>query len=175
MTTTVWFEMHATSCDNEAGIASGHFDADLAPVGEVQALELGRRYARTALDTVITSDLRRAWRTAAIAFGDRVRVRRDARLRECDYGELTRAPVALLEARRPEATVRPFPGGESYEQVVERVRPVLQEIARAPGRSVLVIGHRATFYVLEHLLKGVPLADIVTAPWSWQPGWRYEL
>jgi hypothetical protein len=38
-----------------------------------------------------------------------------------------------------------------------------------------VIGHRATFYALEHLLNRVTLHDAVTSPWTWQPGWTYRL
>jgi broad specificity phosphatase PhoE len=44
---TIWFETHATSLDNEAGLASGRFDADLSAAGVEQAVELGRRYAGT--------------------------------------------------------------------------------------------------------------------------------
>ena len=33
----------------------------------------------------------------------------------------------------------------------------------------------ATQYGLEEHIKGLELADIVVAPWQWQPGWKYEL
>jgi len=39
----------------------------------------------------------------------------------------------------------------------------------------MIIGHRATQYGLEHWIKGVPIKDVVTASWKWQPGWKYEL
>ena len=38
------------------------------------------------------------------------------------------------------------------------------------GRTIVVVGHRATFYAFQHLLAGVPLADAIAAPWQWQPG-----
>ncbi len=41
------------------------------------------------------------------------------------------------------------------------------------GQTVLVIGHRATFYALEHLLRHIPLREAMTSPWHWQPGWTY--
>ena len=170
------FETHATSMDNEAGLASGHYDVELSPAGERQARELGARHAAHLPARVWTSDLRRAWRTAEIAFGDRVALVRDARLRECDYGRLTRAPVHLIEARRPDAIRQPFPGGESYADVAARVASWLEDLRREPpGGWVLVIGHRATHYALDHLLHGVALADVVGAPFVWQPGWAYEL
>ncbi|MBT6301451.1 MAG: hypothetical protein HOJ15_03435, partial [Candidatus Jacksonbacteria bacterium] len=43
------------------------------------------------------------------------------------------------------------------------------------NKKVLIIGHRATQYGLENSIKGVPMKEVVSAPWSWQPGWEYEL
>ena len=42
------------------------------------------------------------------------------------------------------------------------------------GATIVVIGHRATHYGVEHLLRGVPLRDAVVAPWSRQPGWTCQ-
>jgi broad specificity phosphatase PhoE len=173
--TTIWFETHATSLDNEAGLASGHADVDLSPAGVEQALALGRRYGSIAVDLVVTSDLRRAWHTAELAFGDRVPILRDPRLRECDYGDLTRAPASEIDRRRLEAVSSPFPNGESYMEATGRVRRCLSDLVQGRPGAMVLIGHRATFYALEHLLKGTPLEAIVVAPWKWQPGWRYAL
>ena len=66
----------------------------------------------------------------------------------------------------------PFLDGESYEDATRRVGQWLAEAARDyAGGRIIVIGHRATFYALEHLIKGIPLRDVITAPWQWQPGW----
>jgi broad specificity phosphatase PhoE len=172
----VVFETHATSLDNEAGLASGWFDVGLSPRGEQQARELGERRRDHAFAAVYCSDLVRAIRTAEIAFDGRgVPIVRDARLRECDYGALTRHPAADIEARRASHIALPFPGGESYEQCVARVSAWLADVGAAhPGGDVLVIGHRATFYALEHLLRGVRLETAIDAPWAWQPGWTYS-
>jgi broad specificity phosphatase PhoE len=170
---TLYFETHSTSLDNEAGLASGWFDVDLSPRGEEQARELGRRYADVPLGHVYASDLKRAARTAEIAFGGRVPVAHDARLRECDYGDLTREPTAVIEAQRLNRIRTPFPNGESYDSCVARVASFLDE--RASGSApILIVGHRATWYALEHLLRGRALAEVITAPWQWQPGWEYH-
>jgi len=108
------FETHTTSLDNEAGLASGWFDVALSPVGEEQARALGERRRGQDFAAVFSSDLARAVRTAGLAFPDRtVAIRRDARLRECNYGALTRCPVSAIEARRADHIARPFPEGES--------------------------------------------------------------
>ena len=170
------FETHATSLDNEAGLASGWFDVDLSPAGEAQARALGERRRHDDLAAIFCSDLTRAVRTAGIAFGDRgLPIVRDARLRECDYGALTRQPAAALEPRERYVDA-PFPGGESLAQVVARVGAWLRDARAAhDGRTILAVGHRAPFYALEHLLRGVPLRDVVNAPWVWQPGWTYDV
>ena len=56
------------------------------------------------------------------------------------------------------------------------MRRFLKELLQGrDGQRIMIIGHRATQYGLEHWITGTPLADVVTAPWSWQPGWTYEL
>ena len=171
------FETHATSLDNEAGLASGWYDVDLSPTGERQARELGERRRELRVEAVFCSDLLRARRTAEIAFGRRrVPIVVDARLRECDYGDLTRASAEAVEAHRLRPVDAPFPNGESYEGSVDRVREWLADTLRIRREHpIIVIGHRATFYALEHLLKRRPLHDVITAPWQWQPGWEYSL
>ena len=173
----VRFESHATSIDNEAGLASGHYDVALSPAGERQAAELGRRYAGSGIRAVYCSDLQRSYRTAELAFAEcAIEIVRDRRLRECDYGEFTRRPRSEFLFDPVEWLDRPFPGGESYRDAARRVREFLQDVAKRNERqSMLIIGHRATQYALEHWLKGRPLEQVLSAPWQWQPGWMYEL
>jgi broad specificity phosphatase PhoE len=171
------FETHATSLDNETRVASGHHDVDLSDLGRRQATALGARYADDRFAVVFCSDLRRSYRTAELAFGSRrIPIVRDPRLRECDYGDLTRYPSDQVEREKPRRVLVPFPRGESYEQAAERVRSFLRDLAAGfAGQRVLVIGHRATQYGLEPWLNGVPLTRLVAAPWTWQPGSTYEL
>jgi 2,3-bisphosphoglycerate-dependent phosphoglycerate mutase len=170
------FEKHSTTVDNEAGIATGWADGELSERGRQQAKELGERRADDGLTAVFTSDLGRAVETAAIAFGGSgIPVLEDWRLRECDYGELNRMLASRLEAERSLRIDEPFPGGESYRQVVERVRAFLDDRLRHhDGARILVIGHSATRWALDHLLTGVPLEEVV-GPFEWQQGWEYVL
>jgi broad specificity phosphatase PhoE len=174
---TIIFETHSTSLDNEAGIASGHNDVDLSEMGFRQAKELGERYANESIAAVVCSDLMRSYRTAETAFGSgSVLILRDPRMRECDYGSLSGFPVEIVERERSGHIHQPFPDGESYNQVVERVRNLLSDVVdRFRGQSLLLIGHRATWYSLEHLLACVPLPEAIEMPWAWQPGWTYDL
>jgi deoxycytidine triphosphate deaminase len=175
--TQIIFEAHATSVDNERRRASGHADPALSDVGRAQAVQLGLRYTDVELDAVFCSDLARARQTAEIAFANRdVKICSDPRLRECDYGELTQAPELMIAGERAARVNNPYPGGKSYSDCAREVRAFLEELKIAcPGGTVLVIGHRATQYSLDHWLRGVSLADAISASWQWQPGWTYLL
>lgn len=173
MHVTLLYAPHATSEDNEAGLASGHADAPLSVLGVQQARELGDRFAETPLDLVVCSDLQRSWRTAEIAFQGRdLPVRRDERLREIDYGDMTQAPRGLVDAQRTARIDRPFHGGESYRQAVERHWRLFDELAlRHEGETVLLIGHGVTYAALEHLCGGLSLREAVEAlnQREWEP------
>jgi len=70
----------------------------------------------------------------------------------------------------------PYPGGESYRQVADRVREFLDELPpELEGERILVIGHAATRWAIQHILEGTPLEELVGAPFAWQPGWEYVL
>lgn len=170
------FETHATSADNEARRASGWRDAPLSARGEEQARQLGARRRGEPFAAIHCSDLSRSFRTAELAFGGRgIPIVCDERLRECCFGKLDGAPAALVEAEKLERIDRPFPGGESYQQAVARVRSFLVELAARPVERVLIVGHRATQHGLEHVLCGRPLEELLREPFVWQPGWSYEL
>ncbi len=174
---TLIFEPHATTIDNENEVASGHYDVDLSAHGMQQALDMGVRYKNTAFDAVFTSDLKRASRTAEIAFQGRdVPLIKDPRLRECDYGGWTRRSKSEVEAERVHRIQVPFPQGESYAQTTERMKQFLQDLlAHYDGKKVLIIGHRATHYALDHVIRRIPLEQALAAHWHWQPGWTYAL
>ncbi len=170
------FEAHSTTIDNENHIASGNRDVALSPAGVIQSEELGLRYKAAHFDAIFCSDLRRSYGTAELAFGVKFPVIRDRRLREVDYGHFEGENSEVVHLQKPRHVVEPFPKGESYEQSTARVKEFLKELLeKYDGKEIMIIGHRATQYALEHLVKGVPLYDAVSAPWKWQPGWTYEL
>ena len=171
--TTVVFETHSTSEHNEAGIATGWLGGTLSAAGRAQAVELGERRRNDGIELVVASDLQRAIETAAIAFdGCGIPLRVDWRLRECDYGEMNGMPRALLDGQRVRRVDEPWPGGESWRQAVARVSSCLDEL---PGGRVLLIGHVATRWALDHRVNGRPLEELAAEEFDWRPGWEYEL
>lgn len=171
------FEAHATTTDDERWLATGWGDARLSVAGRRQARELGARRAEDELDAVFCSDLPSATETARIAFGERgIPILHDWRLRGCDYGERAGEPTARIEALRLQHLYDAYPGGESYGDVVARVRRFLQDVpTRLVGGRVVVVGHAETKWALDHVLEGAPLAALVGESLRRQPGWRYTL
>lgn len=173
---TIIFESHSTTEDNETGLAAGWYDVALSEQGKRQARELGGRYQGQEFDAIFCSDLQRSYKTGQIAFGDQYPIIQDKRLRECDYGNMTRAPKADIQARRAQALHEPYPHGESFEDTSQRMKEFLQDLwQNYDNKAVMIIGHRATQYGLDRWIKDKSLKDAVLAPWQWQPGWQYEL
>jgi broad specificity phosphatase PhoE len=176
MAVEIVYETHSLSIDNEACIATGWNEGALSEQGRRQARELGERRRNDELAAVYVSDLARALETVEIAFaGSALPIRRDARLRECDYGELNGAPVARIEQERAHRLDEPYPDGESYRDVVRRMDDLLDDIRREhDGERVLLVSHAAPKWALDHLLLGVPLERLVDAPFDWRKGWEYR-
>jgi broad specificity phosphatase PhoE/GNAT superfamily N-acetyltransferase len=173
----VVYETHATTADNENGIATGWLPGALSATGRDNARELGRRRRDDGVDVVISSDLARAVETVEIAFaGADVPVITDQRLREIDYGDLNGAPVDVIHAQRGDRIDSPFPGGQSYRETTEAMSELLDELLRdRDGQRVLLVGHASTRAALDNLLTGRPLEAAVTRPFGWREGWTYEL
>ena len=47
--------------------------------------------------------------------------------------------------------------------------------ARWDGRRVVIIGHVATRWALDHALRGVPVEELMAEDFGWRPGWSYVL
>lgn len=172
---TIIFEAHGTTFDNEAHLSSGWNDVALSPLGEKQSKEMGERYKDDHFDAIFVSDLQRAVRSAEIGFGDKWPIIKDARLRECNYGDLT-GSSEVVDMEKPKRINVPFPNGESYTQTTARMKSFLDDLKKNyDGKRVMIIGHRATQYGLDNLIKGVSLEQLTTSHFKWQPGWEYKI
>ena len=173
---TIIFEPHSTTIDNEAKLSSGWNDVDLSELGTHQCVELIDRSQDRNLSAIITSDLQRAYKTAEPSAEEfKIPIYVDRRLRECDYGDLTQVDKHVVDTQKKQRIDNPFPNGESYQQCMDRMKDFLDWLKdNFDEKTVMVIGHRATQYGLEHHIKGKDIETCVTEPWSWQPGWTYK-
>lgn len=177
MTVRIVFETHSWSEDNDRGIATGWNQGRLSPQGRTLAAELGDRRRDDGIDLVFTSDLRRAVETVEVAFENTtVPILHDWRLRECNYGSRNGMPADELHRDKPLHVKDRYPEGESWAVAVERVGWFLEDLSRyCDGQRVLVVGHVATQWGLEHHIEGKSVADLIAAGFDWQLGWEFEL
>ncbi len=115
-------------------------DLDLTERGVEVARELRERLAGLTFDLVLSSPRQRAVRTAQLAGFDDVVL--DDDLVEWDYGDYEGVTTAEIRETVPGWTVwtHPTPGGETAEQVTERLDRVVAKV-RDAGERMLVFGH----------------------------------
>ncbi|PZO64386.1 MAG: histidine phosphatase family protein [Pseudoxanthomonas suwonensis] len=181
----LWIARHGQSAGNvardtaEAGgleridIDTRDADTPLSALGAQQAQAMGHWFAAMPPEqrpnVLLTSPFVRAQQTTACvadALGiARSDIRVDERLREKEFGILDRYTKAGIMARFPElaeqrALVGKFyfrpPGGESWCDVILRLRSVLEVLRRDHvADRVLIVGHQVIVncfrYLLEHL------------------------
>lgn len=145
MAVAIVLETHSVTTDNEAGVATGWLDGRLSERGRIRATELGRRRRNDGVAAVFASDLGRAVETVELAFGG------------------SGIPVHR-DARLRECNYGTWNG-----------MPVSRLARDWDGARVVVVGHSATRWALDHLLAGAVLHEVMVAPFAWQEGWLYTL
>jgi broad specificity phosphatase PhoE len=172
----IYFATHATTTDNEAGLASGWQDAGLSELGIKQAKQLGFRFKDIKIDVICCSDLKRAVDTVNIAFEGKLPVIMDKRLRELNYGDFDGKSSTVVNKMKPDCIKKPFKNGESYEQAMERVHDFVTDLKKIYKKDeiILIVGHRATKYGLD-TLTGKTVEQCLSEPFVWQPFWEYNI
>jgi broad specificity phosphatase PhoE len=150
-------------------------DVPLSPRGHEQARALGLWFARVPPafrpEVVLASPYLRAVETARLieeAGGlapDACPIRQDERLREKEFGVLDRLTTEGVRALHPDqaefrAALGKFyhrpPGGESWCDVVLRLRSALDSVAlHHAGARVLVVAHQVVVLCLRYLLENM--------------------
>jgi broad specificity phosphatase PhoE len=179
MSIKITYFVHGTTTDNENEISSGWADAPLSDMGVSQAIELKGKTKDKNFDVVFCSDLGRAHDSAKLAWGDMYPIIPDARLRECNYGSLNGASSKIVEPmQEDECITKPFPEGESYEDVKNRIADFIEFLKNNyDGKHVAIVAHKAPQLAFDVLLCGKTWHEALATDWrktkSWQPGWEY--
>jgi broad specificity phosphatase PhoE len=162
-------------------IADRDIDVPLSALGREQATALGHWFGDLPPDrkpeVVITSPYVRARQTTRLLMEAagldqrRVRLRIDERLREKEFGILDRLTVRGIRERHPELAAqrshvgkfyfRP-PGGESWCDVVLRLRSVVEMVSREhEGQRVLVVAHQVIVHCMRYLLESLEEHEVL--------------
>jgi broad specificity phosphatase PhoE len=176
----ITYFVHGTCVENERGIAIGWSPGHLSELGLRQSRELGELVRGRRFDAVYSSDLKRAVDTARIAFSGSP-VILDKRLRELNYGDLNGADRTRVVPHLLEHVSKPFPSGESYTDVRDRMQDLLNDLlATHAGRRVAFVSHWAPQITLEVITKKKTWAQALREDWrakepkAWQAGWVYR-
>jgi probable phosphoglycerate mutase len=158
---------HGETHWNLAARIQGHSDSALTAAGEAQAAAIARRLAGEKFDRLIASDLGRALQTAqAIAARTGHEITVDSRLRERNFGVAEGLTYGEIDVQYPDVFSRVretdpnyvIPGGESRQQLYERVRNVFESLAReASGGCIAVVCHGGVLASLYRHVHGIPL------------------
>jgi broad specificity phosphatase PhoE/predicted kinase len=161
----IWLTRHGESAFNVLAIIGG--DADLSPHGEEYARHLaafvrGREPPGETM-TVWTSTLRRTIQTA-LPLTDKPATFRmldeiDAGI--CDgmtYEQIREQMPDVYAARRADKFRYRYPRGESYEDVIQRLDPMIIQLERQRA-PVLLIGHQAVLRALYAYLMDRPPSE----------------
>ncbi len=171
----IWLTRHGESAFNVLGIIGG--DADLSPRGEEYARSLAdlmrRQYPDPTELTVWTSTLRRTLQTAAPLAATHVgaahqsyRALDEIDAGICDgmtYEQIKEQMPDVYAARSADKFRYRYPRGESYEDVIQRLDPLIIQLERQRS-PVLVIAHQAVLRSLYAYLMDRPPAECPRLP-----------
>ncbi len=181
MAIKITYFVHGTTTDNEKHVSSGWKDVELSDLGVKQSVDLKEQTAGKKFDVVFCSDLQRAHNSAKLAWEGMYTIIADARLRECNYGTLNGASSDVVEPMQEEECIeKPFPEGESYEDVKSRVADFLEFLKKNyDGKHIAIVAHKAPQLALDVLVKGKTWKQALAEDWrktkAWQPGWEYTV
>lgn len=147
----------------------GQVDCQLSAKGLQQAEQWRLFFRNLSLQDIFCSDLLRSRQTAEIIAGvKRKRLRVDPRLREIYLGDWENQEMAAIKEAFPEAWERRGrdlagyrpPGGESFEDLCDRVWPFFVKLASTLQGDLLIIGHAGVNRVLLCRILGMPLQNL---------------
>lgn len=161
---------HGETDWNRANQIQGQTDIPLNENGREQARELSRavRKKGLSLERIYTSRMRRAKETADILAGDfGLEVVILEGIHEINMGEWEGYTWRQVREKFPDEYGKWYlnrryqipPGGESYEQLLERVVPAVRQAAGQSGDS-LIVTHSAVIMTLLSYLNKKPFEDM---------------
>jgi broad specificity phosphatase PhoE len=129
----------------------------LTSLGKKQAQSAAKKLSKEKFEVIFISELRRSRQTAEIINQyHKVPLIKDKRLNDRSMGEFEGRPATLFyiwrDAHKNRWTCRPK-GGESYEDMKERVNNFLKDLAKKKYKKVLIVSHLPILKVMRGHFK----------------------
>ncbi len=166
---TIFLITHTETYYNRQRIFCGKRDSRLTPLGHRQAEAIGRKLKKEKIDIVFTSPLGRCLQTLKHIkkYHLDIKIIKDKRLSERDYGRLTGKSKVKYRRQYPElyqiyhrSYESPPPGGESIRRVEKRVLKFLKSALRQIKRdklNALIIGHNNSVRPIRRYFEKLPI------------------
>jgi len=155
---SLWLVRHGETAWSRDRLHTSVTDVPLTPAGVEAAQALGTRLVGRVFSLVLTSPRSRARRSAELAGFPEALVDED--LAEWNYGRYEGVSTAQIRETDPGWTVwsQPAPGGETADQVGDRVDRVIARCSAVDG-DVLLFGHAHCLRALTARWLGQPVVD----------------
>ncbi len=144
------------------GICYGHADVPLACNFEKRAMQL-KEIISCTYDAVYTSPSLRCKLLSSHLYG--AQSQDDQRLKEMHFGTWEMQPWAAI----PPSEIQPWyddyltispPGGESYQEMLNRIAAFLQQLQHSSLDRVLIITHAGVIRSFIHLCANIPIDEV---------------
>lgn len=148
----VYLARHGETEWNRERRLQGSQDIPLSKIGKAQSEKLAHKLSHILIDTIITSDLKRAYQTGQIVRKQlHVPILRNKNLNERFYGKLE----GKIWSSKKSITAKD--GAQPYKNFSDRIIRELSEIlASYQHKNILIICHGGVLRVMLEYFRGAP-------------------
>lgn len=176
MAVKITYFVHGTTTDNLEHKSTGWLPGELAEKGIEQSITLKTQVDINQFDIVFCSDLKRAIDSAKYTFDGVKEIKKDQRLRECNYGDYNGKDTSF--ANYETHIESKFPNGESMQDVEARIRDFCTDLKENyDGKHIAIVAHKAPQLAFQVITEGKTWEEAIKEDWrktkNWQPGWTY--
>lgn len=169
-TKNIYIIRHGQTDFNVRQVVQGRgINSDLNDTGIQQAKLFFEAHKEIHFDAVYTSSLKRTWQTVSAFIAKDIPhfIRKD--IDEIDWGifegvehhaGLQKEYYDIIEGWKNGNLTIKIEGGESAQDLADRLQPFVSEISEAPYHTILICTHGRTLRVLMCLLLGKPISQM---------------
>ncbi|WP_455089198.1 histidine phosphatase family protein [Peptoanaerobacter stomatis] len=169
----IYITRHGRTIWNEEGKLQGSLDSPLTQEGIQMAKDLSKRILPYNIELIVTSDLKRAKDTSDYIRGNMdIPIWYFEELREMSYGvwdgmkmeEVYEKYANEFEKFKKDPYNYNNGSGETYHQLIDRVKMSLEKIKNCGYENVLIVSHGITVKALRIILENQPFENIGRLP-----------
>ena len=169
----IYITRHGRTIWNEEGKLQGSLDSPLTQEGIQMAKDLSKRILPYNIELIVTSDLKRAKDTSDYIRGNMdIPIWYFEELREMSYGvwdgmkmeEVYEKYANEFEKFKKDPYNYNNGSGETYHQLIDRVKMSLEKIKNCGYENVLIVSHGITVKALRIILENQPFENIGKLP-----------